>query len=122
MADLSPGASSSAVQGAVKDEARADAFPDVERAVRRLTSAGTEQHVSERLSARLQVDERWHTETFSDQRADREAVETRRVVRTASLSQVRKPLYTDSVERWRHYESSLQPMFDAFSRHGVRLR
>ncbi len=47
--------------------------------------------------------------------------ETRRVVRTASYSQVRQPLYTDSVERWRHYESSLGPMFDAFTRHGVRL-
>lgn len=47
--------------------------------------------------------------------------ETRRVVRTASLSQVRKPLYADSVGRWRHYEASLSPMFNAFARHGVRL-
>jgi tetratricopeptide (TPR) repeat protein len=46
--------------------------------------------------------------------------ETRRVVRTASLSQVRKPLYTDSVGRWRHYEPFLEPMFDAFEIHGVR--
>jgi tetratricopeptide (TPR) repeat protein len=47
--------------------------------------------------------------------------ETRRVVRTASLSQVREPLYTDSIGRWRRYEPSLKPMLDAFMRHGVRL-
>ena len=45
--------------------------------------------------------------------------ETRRVVRTASLSQVRQPLYTGSVERWRHYEPFLQPMLAAFMRYGV---
>ena len=32
---------------------------------------------------------------------------TERVVRTASLSQVRQPIYTTSVARWRHYETSL---------------
>jgi tetratricopeptide (TPR) repeat protein len=47
--------------------------------------------------------------------------ETKRVVRTASLGQVRKPIYTDSVARWRHYEPFLQPLFEAFERHGVRL-
>ena len=39
--------------------------------------------------------------------------ETDRVVRTASWAQVRKPLYQDSVERWKNYESHLQPLFDA---------
>jgi tetratricopeptide (TPR) repeat protein len=36
----------------------------------------------------------------------------RRPVRTASLAQVRQPIYRSSVGRWRHYEKSLQPLFD----------
>ena len=46
---------------------------------------------------------------------------TRRVVRTASLVQVRQPLYMRSVGRWRQYEHSLQPLLEAFGRRGVRL-
>ena len=89
VADLAPGAPSPAVQGAVEDEPGADAFPDVQRAVRRLTSARTEQHVSERLGARLQVDEGWHAETLGNQRAHREAVEPWRVVRPHDLARLR---------------------------------
>ena len=33
--------------------------------------------------------------------------ETERPVRTASLSQVRRPIYGSSVDRWRNYESHL---------------
>ena len=33
-------------------------------------------------------------------------------VRTASVSQVRQPVYSRSVARWRHYESSLGSLFD----------
>lgn len=36
--------------------------------------------------------------------------ETERPVRTASLSQVRQPLYTRAVGRWRRYERFLQPL------------
>jgi tetratricopeptide (TPR) repeat protein len=43
----------------------------------------------------------------------------RRVVRTASLVQVRKPIYTHSVGRWRHYEASIQPLLRACERLGV---
>jgi tetratricopeptide (TPR) repeat protein len=39
--------------------------------------------------------------------------ETRRPVRTASVTQVRQPLYTRSVARWKHYENDLQPLFAA---------
>ena len=35
---------------------------------------------------------------------------TKRQVRTASLMQVRKPIYTSSVERWRRFESELAPL------------
>lgn len=35
-------------------------------------------------------------------------------VRTASVRQVRNPLYTGSVEKWRHYEALLQPVIDIF--------
>ncbi len=43
----------------------------------------------------------------------------RRVVRTPSHAQVRHPVHSRSVARWRLYEETLQPMFQAFERHGV---
>ena len=36
---------------------------------------------------------------------------TERPVRTASVTQVRQPLYTRSVARWRQYEPSLAGLF-----------
>lgn len=36
-----------------------------------------------------------------------------RPVKTASVAQVRKPIYTQSVERWRKYGPGLQPLVDA---------
>ncbi len=36
--------------------------------------------------------------------------ETSRAVATASYDQVRQPLYSRSVERWRHYERQLEPL------------
>ncbi len=38
--------------------------------------------------------------------------ENKRSVRTASVAQVRKPLYTSSVEKWRQYESHLGPLLE----------
>ncbi len=35
-----------------------------------------------------------------------------RRVRTASVTQVRQPIYKSSVERWRHYEQHLQPLLE----------
>jgi len=35
------------------------------------------------------------------------------VVRTASLAQVRQPIYTSSVERWRRYGSAVEPLLQA---------
>jgi len=40
----------------------------------------------------------------------------RRVVRTASQVQVRQPIYSHSVGRWRNYESMLQPLFQSLER------
>jgi len=37
----------------------------------------------------------------------------KRAVRTASLAQVRQPIYKSSVERWRPYEKHLKPLLDA---------
>ena len=37
---------------------------------------------------------------------------TKRSVRTASLTQVRQPIYNSSVERWRSYEKFLGPLLD----------
>ncbi len=45
----------------------------------------------------------------------------RRVVRTPSLVQVRQPVHTQSVGRWRNYEPYIQPLFRAFERHEIRM-
>jgi hypothetical protein len=37
---------------------------------------------------------------------------TERLVRTASVAQVRQPIYRRSVARWKHYEAMLQPLLD----------
>jgi tetratricopeptide (TPR) repeat protein len=47
---------------------------------------------------------------------------TRRVIRTPSLVQVRQPIHSHSVGRWRNYEPSLQPLFRAFEHHGVEVK
>lgn len=39
--------------------------------------------------------------------------ENTRAVRTASAEQVRRPIFTDSLEHWRHYERWLGPLKDA---------
>jgi hypothetical protein len=41
---------------------------------------------------------------------------TQRPVLTASLAQVRQPIYKDSVERWRPYEKHLGPLLEALGR------
>jgi tetratricopeptide (TPR) repeat protein len=41
--------------------------------------------------------------------------ETRRPVHTASFAQVRRPIYKDSVGRWRNYADVLAPLFAAFN-------
>lgn len=41
--------------------------------------------------------------------------EVKQPVRTASVMQVRQPLYTKSVSRWRHYEQDLGPLFAALA-------
>jgi hypothetical protein len=40
---------------------------------------------------------------------------TQRPVHTASVNQVRQPIYRSSVGRWRHYEPFLQPLLDALT-------
>jgi tetratricopeptide (TPR) repeat protein len=43
---------------------------------------------------------------------------TARPVRTASVAQVRRPVYRRSVARWKHYEGSLGPLFAALKTPG----
>jgi hypothetical protein len=38
--------------------------------------------------------------------------QTERLVRTASVTQVRQPIYTGSLERWRRYEAALAPLLE----------
>ncbi len=45
----------------------------------------------------------------------------KRIVRTPSLVQVRQPVHSHSVGRWRNYEAFIQPMFEALKHHGVEL-
>ena len=41
---------------------------------------------------------------------------TKRVVKTASNLQVRQPMYTRSVERWKNYECHLEPLIKLISK------
>lgn len=45
---------------------------------------------------------------------------TQRNVKTASVTQVREPVYTTSVERWRRYEKHLAPLLDALGEYAPR--
>jgi hypothetical protein len=45
--------------------------------------------------------------------------ETQRPVRTASVNQVRQPLYRSSLERWRRYERHLVPLIEALGPEGA---
>jgi hypothetical protein len=38
--------------------------------------------------------------------------QTKRPVRTASVTQVRRPMYTRSIGRWRHYTGELRPLLE----------
>ena len=38
--------------------------------------------------------------------------ETERAVRTASSEQVRQPIYSSSINHWRHFQRQLQPLMD----------
>jgi hypothetical protein len=42
--------------------------------------------------------------------------EGRRPIQTASRLQVRRPIYTTSIGRWRHYEKHLKPLLDILGR------
>jgi hypothetical protein len=46
---------------------------------------------------------------------------TERAVKTASVWQVREPLYTRSSGRWRNYESHLQALLSALSAEGISV-
>jgi hypothetical protein len=41
--------------------------------------------------------------------------ETERLVRTASVTQVREPIYNRSVARWRRYEAMLAPLLTSLA-------
>lgn len=45
--------------------------------------------------------------------------ENRRAIRTASHWQVRQPVYSSSVGRWRHFEKYLGPLKEALQSHGI---
>lgn len=43
--------------------------------------------------------------------------QTERLVRTASVAQVRQPIYSRSVARWKRYEAALQPLLNNLATH-----
>ena len=45
--------------------------------------------------------------------------QTKRSVRTASLTQVRQPIYNNSVKAWKRYEAELQPLIESLKQSGV---
>ena len=45
----------------------------------------------------------------------------KRTIRTASLGQVRKPIYSQSVGRWKHYEAALAPLLETFAEYNHPL-
>jgi hypothetical protein len=45
---------------------------------------------------------------------------TKRSVRTASVLQVRQPIYTSSVQRWRRVEKYLAPLIDALGEYAPK--
>lgn len=47
--------------------------------------------------------------------------ETKRQVRTASLSQVREPIYKTSVAKWKNYELQIQPFMEEMQQRGYRF-
>ena len=44
-----------------------------------------------------------------------EFYKTRRNVQTASVVQVRQPLYTSAINRWKHYEKHLKPLIEGLN-------
>jgi tetratricopeptide (TPR) repeat protein len=50
----------------------------------------------------------WHDGCLDFHKSDRP-------VKTASVAQVRKPIYTSAVDRWRKYGTGLQPLIDALA-------
>jgi len=46
--------------------------------------------------------------------------ENKRSIRTASVTQMRQPIYTSSVERWRNYKSYLAPLLDGLGEFAPR--
>jgi hypothetical protein len=38
--------------------------------------------------------------------------QNRRAVKTASVAQVRRPIYRSSVARWKHFEAQLEPLLE----------
>lgn len=47
--------------------------------------------------------------------------ETKRAVKTASSEQVRKPIYTRSLNFWRNYEEDLEPLIESLEPLLMRL-
>lgn len=66
-----------------------------------------QEGVSRRLVAWLGLE--WDERCLSFHR-------TERLVRTASVAQVRQPIYRRSVARWKHYEIMLKPLLDHLGR------
>ena len=40
---------------------------------------------------------------------------------TASAAQVRRPIYTSSIDQWRNYENQLQPLINRLAYHGISI-
>jgi tetratricopeptide (TPR) repeat protein len=107
---------------------------------RHIRWASNKEHMADRFQQYLRIMEHWRAVlpvpllevSYEDTVADLETVarklvawcgqewdprclafhETKRPVRTASVMQVRQPLYTRSVQRWKKYEPALSSLFE----------
>ena len=79
--------------------------------------------VHEELISDPQNQIRWFVETACRLKWDPACLEfhkTDKPVRTASIAQVRQPIFTTAIKRWRHYEKHLGPLFDALGPYAPR--
>jgi len=54
--------------------------------------------------------------------ASLEFYKSKSAVSTASAMQVREPLYSSAVDRWKHYGDRLAPIFEVLSKNGINYR
>jgi hypothetical protein len=80
--------------------------------------------VHEDLVAAPEQKMRWLVEDACKLKWDERCLQfhrTKRAVRTASVSQVRQPIFRHALDRWRYYESELAPLIEALGPYAAEV-